>query len=148
RPGASPPVSARTGMRGAFVVDDAPLAVPVAAEVASTASSHDEEAPMADDRSNVRSSMAQDAEGGGFLAYYEKAHRDPLNRWTHHAAHALGVIGVLGLFYNSMLGVIFALSVFPIVLGRTLPLREEHACLFRASVSKDRRSIGRAEGPG
>ena len=58
--------------------------------------------------------MAQDLEGGGFLAYYDKAHRDPLNRWTHHAAHTLGVIGVLVLFYNPLLGVIFALSAFPI----------------------------------
>ena len=58
--------------------------------------------------------MAQDLEGGGFLAYYDKAHRDPLNRWTHHAAHTLGVIGVLGLFYKPLLGMILALSAFPV----------------------------------
>src|SRR5439155_1401891 len=52
--------------------------------------------------------MAQDLEGGGFLAYYDKAHRDPLNRWMHHTAHTLGVLGVLVLFYNPVLGVLLA----------------------------------------
>jgi len=32
----------------------------------------------------------------------------------HHAAHTLGVIGVLGFFYNPLLGMICALSAFPI----------------------------------
>jgi len=61
-----------------------------------------------------RANMAQDSESGGFLAYYENAHRDPLNRWMHHAAHSLALIGIVILFYKPWLGVILALLAFPI----------------------------------
>ncbi len=51
---------------------------------------------------------------GGFLTFYDGVHRDSRNRWVHHVAHALALLGILTLFYNIPLGIILVLMAFPI----------------------------------
>jgi hypothetical protein len=38
-----------------------------------------------------------------FLAYYERAHRDPANRYVHHLAHVVALAGLL-LLWRPLLG--------------------------------------------
>lgn len=39
--------------------------------------------------------MVPDSDGDGFFTYYDRAHRNPLNRYIHHTAHTLAVVGAL-----------------------------------------------------
>jgi hypothetical protein len=41
--------------------------------------------------------------GAEFLAYYERAHRDPANRYVHHLAHVVALAGLL-LLWRPLLG--------------------------------------------
>lgn len=49
----------------------------------------------------------------GFLDYYERAHRNRINRYIHHAAHTSAVIGALALFYKPLIGVLLILVALP-----------------------------------
>jgi len=46
-----------------------------------------------------------------FLAYYEAAHKSPANRYVHHFAHTLAVVGVL-LLWRPLLGIALIASAF------------------------------------
>lgn len=48
-----------------------------------------------------------------FLAYYEAAHQSPANRYVHHLAHLLAVIGVL-LLWRPLVGLPLLAASFPI----------------------------------
>ena len=50
----------------------------------------------------------------GFLEYYEKAHRNRINRYIHHGAHTVAVIGALALFYKPLIGVLLILAALPV----------------------------------
>ena len=41
---------------------------------------------------------------GGFLVFYEAAHRNPANRYIHHIAHAVAAIGIIGIFWRPVTG--------------------------------------------
>jgi hypothetical protein len=41
---------------------------------------------------------------GGFLVFYESAHRNPANRYIHHIAHTVAVIGIIGIFWRPLFG--------------------------------------------
>jgi hypothetical protein len=58
----------------------------------------------------------------GFLEYYEKAHRNRINRYIHHAAHTVAVIGALALFYKPLIGCAFDFGCSPRVMERPLLL--------------------------
>jgi hypothetical protein len=47
----------------------------------------------------------------GFLTYYEAAHRSVANRYVHHVAHSLAVVGVL-LLWRPLLGLALIASAF------------------------------------
>jgi hypothetical protein len=47
----------------------------------------------------------------GLLAYYEGAHRNVANRYVHHAAHSLAVVGVLFL-WRPLLGLALIACAF------------------------------------
>jgi hypothetical protein len=48
--------------------------------------------------------MTRPKSGGGFLAFYESAHRDSTNRRIHHVAHAIAAIGIISLFWRPLIG--------------------------------------------
>src|SRR5437879_2701181 len=47
----------------------------------------------------------------GFLAYYEAAHQNAANRYVHHLAHSLAVVGVL-LLWRPLLGIALIACAF------------------------------------
>jgi hypothetical protein len=49
-----------------------------------------------------------------FIAYYDNAHRNPINRAIHHLAHAIGVIGAVLLLFRPLLGVLLIAASFPL----------------------------------
>ena len=46
-----------------------------------------------------------------FLSYYEDAHRSAANRYVHHIAHALAVVGIL-LLWRPLLGIALIACAF------------------------------------
>ncbi len=51
---------------------------------------------------------------GGFLAYYDRTHQNPVNRWLHHIAHSLAVAGVLTVIFRPWFGLFLLLIAFPV----------------------------------
>lgn len=49
-----------------------------------------------------------------WLAYYDRAHQNRINRWLHHVAHAVGVVGLVVLFYKLWVGMVLVAAAFPV----------------------------------
>jgi hypothetical protein len=48
--------------------------------------------------------MTSPKSSGGFLVFYESAHRNPANRCIHHIAHAVAAIGIISIFWRPFTG--------------------------------------------
>lgn len=47
-----------------------------------------------------------------FLQYYEAAHQNPMNRYIHHVAHSVAVVGAVMLAFRPLFGVTLILIAF------------------------------------
>jgi hypothetical protein len=48
--------------------------------------------------------MTNPKSDGGFLTFYEAAHRNSANRCIHHVGHAIAVIGIVSIFWHPLIG--------------------------------------------
>ena len=48
------------------------------------------------------------------LRFYEDQHKNPANRWVHHAAHLMAVVGMFGLFIHPLIGSGMILMALPL----------------------------------
>jgi hypothetical protein len=58
--------------------------------------------------------MASEQSVDAFIAYYDNAHRNPINRAIHHLAHAVGVVGAVLLLFRPLPGVLLITVSFPL----------------------------------
>ena len=49
-----------------------------------------------------------------FIAYYDAAHRNSMNRAIHHLSHAMAVVGVVLLLPRPLVGVLLLASALPV----------------------------------
>ncbi len=49
-----------------------------------------------------------------FIAYYDAAHRDPINRVIHHVSHAMAVVGAMLLLSRPIAGLLLLAAALPL----------------------------------
>lgn len=48
------------------------------------------------------------------LKFYEDQHRNVANRWVHHLAHLVAVLGIIGVFVQPLIGIAMILLALPL----------------------------------